>query len=295
MLRSLAWYLPTILQQFRAEHAYARYAFDQIMLLGDLATFANASAYELLEAFVTKARWEENFEGGRIEAYGLGLQPGTMLPIPGNHDKLFRSDLALFTSRCTKRLDTPTISPGSVKLVTRQIASRTFDFIIVEASAYTAEPLTLKLTAGQHLARGEITSGHLEQLEEVGPILDSNRQKNHIQILVLHYAADLTRANQRWPNSVELVLPHGCDNIERLFDALSGRGHFAIHGHLHVPHTYSFRGIPVVSVASATQKRNRLNGIAVIRILKNERIFADHHLWNGDTFQLDGDLTRPLN
>ena len=81
-------YLKSLLREARTE-GFQEDTFDFCVLLGDQATVPDAEAYRFLREYLTS----KHYGGyGDVQCAGLGLSTDKILAIPGNHDKLLRTN-----------------------------------------------------------------------------------------------------------------------------------------------------------------------------------------------------------
>jgi len=294
ILTALPGYLAAQLQAFRDREQYRQFEFDGYLLLGDLVTWPDPSAFSFLGDYLTQYELTVSVQSRNERRPGLHLPIAKLLAIPGNHDKLLRTDLSLFNNSVSKRLNIAPAVKNGVLLREWQVGPRRVLILTVEASAYAETQLTVGKRATSHLARGNISEPILEQARKIKDQLESERGKAW-RILVIHYAIDFKRATDMSLRQALLnsLVPHECDGVERLFDSLGPEAiDCAIHGHLHIPRLYVFKGVPVVSVASASQLNAKPNGFHILKFMNNGNVIAEHHVWTPAGFDRDPDPSR---
>jgi 3',5'-cyclic AMP phosphodiesterase CpdA len=284
------------------EDHFERDHFDLCLLLGDQATTPDPDAYGFLRQYLTSAR----YKSAGIECAGLGFSPGQLLAIPGNHDKLFRTNLDIYQQEFVSQLSLPRIEAGRSRIVVRRFARTEVVFILIDPSIYANNELTIDLSCRSHLASGEVTAEITAEITEKMTSLrdkreaDGERLKGEfaaaLKILLVHYAVDLSRLprSHQW---AEKFLPHACEGLDDLVTALRTgfQLQLVIHGHMHVAWLYNHGGVQVVS-SSSTTSRGGSNGFFVLKFFDNNEIRAEHHCWTGNRFTADPEasLSKPL-
>lgn len=236
---------------------------------------------------------------------GLNISPESIVAIPGNHDKLLRTNLDLYLKAFLKPLGLPTQpQPQTCTVVSKMVRGLQFVFFQLEASRYSLQDLRLDRACRNHLAGGEITPqlrasildkiNRLEAGDEVdGVSLDPGAVA--LKILLVHYAVNDLCVSGSKQALDDLILPHACVGLDSLVRELRSHIHLIAHGHLHVPKLYNFGGVPVIAATTTTQKGGE-NGFFLLKVGKTGEMEAQHHIWNGAGFALDprGSLNRPL-
>ena len=297
----LARQLKLIVHEARTDEHFERENFDFCLLLGDQATTPDPQAYNFLRQYLTSARYTS-----ATDCVGLGFRPDQLLAIPGNHDKLFRTNLDIYQREFVRKLGLPEVEPGGSRVVIRRFAETEIVFLMIDPSIYATEELTIDLECRLHLASGAVTPGLAQEvvkkmtsLRDTGEV-DGQRLRGKfgsaLKILLVHYAVDLPRLprSRQWS---EKFLPHGCEGLDDLVATLRTEFQFqlAIHGHMHVAWLYNHGGVQVISSSTASGKSGN-NGFFVLKFSDNNEIRAEHHCWTGNRFTPDPEkpLTRPL-
>jgi predicted phosphodiesterase len=278
-------YLKTLLNQAN-EDGFDGNNFDLCILLGDLATVPDPHAYKFLVGYLTQDRYETP-EG--LGCPGLNLRPEQILAIPGNHDKLLRTNLDIFHAEFTTKLDIPKVNPGSWTFWQLSIGEQPFLFILVDASVYAQDELVIDVHCRDHLARGEVTPALRKEIIEA--LATVPNRENMVTIMLVHYAVDIKRLprHKQWQES---FLPHQCEGLDDLVSELRKKFQLGavLHGHMHVPCLYNHDGAQVVS-ATTTLGQGGPNGFFVLKVLDTGEIRAEHHVWNGIRFAPDPDTS----
>jgi predicted phosphodiesterase len=304
IIRRLPRYLTELLIENRGR-GYYRDSFDYYILAGDLATWADVPTYKFLKHYLTRQSYTMSDDMATYKCQCLGLHPSQIIAIPGNHDKLFRSDLDLYHQNFT----TPDLPSGPLPerchLVSRRSERQKLLFILVDASVYGST--TLGFGVGDHLARGEVTRDLLDEVRQkldrlkAGSAVDDAGPDSYakaVRILVVHYAIDAYRVGGV-PMLFNL-LRHDCEGIEDLLKVVKDDIHFAVHGHLHAPAVYNSHGVPVVAAGTASQRVGspgaRPNDFFLIKLFDNEAMAVERHVWSHTDFVRDPDpqFTRVL-
>lgn len=305
----LPYYVNSLLRDVRENEGYVDEehddSFDLCVLLGDQATVPDPQSYTFLWQYLTQTRYTTAFE---IGCRGLGLAKDKILAVPGNHDKLLRSNLDIYHQAFTEKLGVPRVDPGKCVLVHRRIWQHEFLFLLIDPSVYAPknEELIFDLRCRDHLACGRVTP---ELSKEIKQKLNAIRQGDHvdgvklpcryddaIKVLLVHYAVDGSQLKGR-PTWGETLLPHECIGLDKLVADLKTDFKFslALHGHLHVPGLYRYHGVHVAAATTTSEKKGP-NGFFVLKLLDTGEIRAEHHRWTGKTFAPDPEpsLNRPL-
>src|SRR5262252_7671438 len=283
-------YLKKVLRQLKSE-GIPNQRFDLVILLGDLATYANGGSYSFLRQYLTQHTYTDMSGTNRV---GLrGVHNGDFIAIPGNHDKLLRKNLDLYCSNfcCNPK-------PQSSFFTRREINNQEFIFALVEASKYSAEDGKVDFSALSHLAGGEVSKGlqdeimrKFEKLKR-GQSVDEAAIKDYDsarKILLVHYAVDDRVVLGPAPQAHELVVSHRCERLDALISELSNCVDLVLHGHLHRPKIYNHNGVPVIAATTTSQKGGR-NGFFVIKFLASGDTVLDHHKWTETGFTRDNRL-----
>lgn len=296
ILKSLPRYLKRVLEDL-SEDGTRRDDFDLCLILGDVATIPSADSYHFLRGYLTQAEYQTGDSQLKHVCAGLNLKPSNIVAIPGNHDKLLQTDLRLYQQEFVGRLKVPTEpGPQHCFFSLRRVQTHEFLFIQVEASKYTSQDNKLDLSCRDHLAGGEITPD-LDQKIRMGlRELKHGRKVDGIslenfshatKILLVHYAVD-TNLVAGAGHLEHLILPHGCDGLERLVETLSSDIDLVVHGHLHRPMLYRHGGVPVIAIPTTAQRNSEGdNGFFILKLFKSGEIRAEHHRWFGTGFLRD--------
>ena len=297
LLRHLPRYMRLLIDEYRDE-GFSRDDLDLYLILGDLVTFPTARSFRFAREFLTQDEYISTETGALHKYSALGIPPQRLLLIPGNHDKLLQPDLSLYHRHITRGIGLPGgPAPRNSFVVSRTLGNRTWLFILIDASRYGSTGLVLDSEAKNHLAAGEVpeplSASILEKLDKLknGDVVDGLKLEGYedaIKVLVAHYAVDDILAAGPAHKVKDFVLPHACQGLGPLVEALKGEIRLVLHGHLHVPQLYNFNGVPVVSAASTSQM-NENNGFFVIKIYDTGEIRAEHHRWYGSGFLRDTD------
>jgi 3',5'-cyclic AMP phosphodiesterase CpdA len=298
----LARQLKLIVHEAGIDEHFERDNFDFCLLLGDQATAPDPQAYKFLRQYLTGAR----YTSVGIDCAGLGFRPDQLLAIPGNHDKLFRTNLDIYQQEFVRRLELPEVESGRSMVVIRRFGETEIVFLMIDPSIYATEELTIDRNCRSHLASGAVTPGlarevvnKMTNLRDKGEV-DGQRLQGEfasaLKILLVHYAVDLSRLprSRQWS---ETFLPHGCQGLDNLVAALRTGFQFqlAIHGHMHVAWLYNYGGVQIVSSSTASGKGGN-NGFFVLKFFDNNEIRAEHYCWTGNRFTPDPEppLTKQL-
>jgi len=302
--------LPRYLQYlFRAaqDEGYEGNSFDLFILLGDQATIPDGQTYQFLRGYLTQDKYETHDADGGFYCAGLGLRPEQILAIPGNHDKLLRRDLDLYNFEFTTKLGLQDqVAPRGCTVVTREYRNREFVFVLLDASNYAAQELTLDSTSPGHLASGKLTKELYQQMGDKLRTLKEGRKVDHAQlrgsymeatkILLVHYAVSLRKVIGVVRPS-ETVVPHDCEGLGESVAKLLTEFQIGmvLHGHLHSPALYNHDGVQVIAATTTTQQDAK-NGFFLLKVFDNGELRAEHHVWNGAAFAADpaGSLNKLL-
>jgi 3',5'-cyclic AMP phosphodiesterase CpdA len=275
-----------------------RTKFDFVLLLGDLATYANGGSYSFIGQYLKEEKYE--YKTGKYITGLKTIHNGELIAIPGNHDKLLRKNLDLFHAKFLLPYG-PRPQPQESFFVSRNLNGLEFLFILVEASKYASEDFKLDISALSHLAGGEITD-HLKadikgKFAEVkkGQQVDKAKLDNFElarKILLVHYAVDERMVLGPFPRVQELAVSHRCEGLYELIKDLSLSLDLVLHGHLHCPRIYNHYGVPVISATTTTQIGGA-NGFYVMKLLASGDMVFNHHKWNENGFK--DDETAELN
>ncbi len=310
-VKSLPRYLKFLLDK-AGDEGYDKTYFDLYIILGDQVTIPDEKAYKFLCHYLTDYNYVTQDADSRYECRGLNIHnPAEMiLAVPGNHDKLLRVNLDFYNEHFTKPLRLPyEIQRQRCCIITRNFNGREFVFLLIDAGAYAEHELVLDTGCREHLASGTVTEELCNDIREKLTALqfrykseggkDRNRYETAIKILLVHYAIDFRRV--LGSNAVDIanyILPHECKGIEELRQELAAKFGFglALHGHLHVPALYAYKGTQTVADTTTTQYGGR-NGFFVLKFFDTGEMRAEYHSWNGAAFAADPDrsLTQRLS
>jgi predicted phosphodiesterase len=286
IMRALPRYLRRQLKQLRERQGFPAYEFDQYVLLGDLVTWPSPASFAFLREYITRDEWLAD-PADKRKTPGLHIKPDRLIAIPGNHDKLLRPDLGMFHDKFVTPLGLDCPEPQTALLIRTQTGKVPFVFLTIDASTYTTEkPLKVTRAARSHLAGGVVTDALLASVRSAADLL-IEEHADAVKIMVIHYPVDYAAAREGSALG-NLVVPHHVQDIDRLLDALpQGTIDFAVHGHLHNPGVYNHRGIPVVSVGTAFQRKATVNDVFLVKVFESGQIRAEHHVWHKTGFELD--------
>jgi 3',5'-cyclic AMP phosphodiesterase CpdA len=291
ILMSLPLYINKLLRQMQTE-GYEKSEFDQYLLLGDLSTYASGASYNFLRQYLTDSTyWTPGFP--KIPA--LKIPRKKLIAIPGNHDKMLRTNLDIFNIEFARRLGIPPIQPKGSYFVARGATDAEFLFILIDASIYASAETTLSLAAREHLARGEVSANlnaeidnKLDRLRN-GEMVDEAMLRNYsraLKVLLVHYAVDDRMVLGLLPKADAVALPHDCVGLDELVSRLKPDLQLVIHGHLHWPKVYNYEGVQVISATTTTQKGGK-NGFFVVKFFESGDVVTEHHRWKENSFSLD--------
>jgi calcineurin-like phosphoesterase family protein len=291
ILLCLPLYLKKVLRQLRQE-GFGRNKFDFYLLLGDMSTYANGSSYVFLRQYISQTHYSPQ---GLMKIQALDIPTDKLVMIPGNHDKLLRTNLDIYLQQFAGPLGFPGPLPMHSFFLTKRVNGTEFLFILVDASVYASEAEKLDLSAREHLAMGRVAdelaqeiNTKLNQLKRGTPV-DAAEIKSYSlsrKILLVHYAVDDRAVLGSVLPRDELVLPHHCTGLDDLIKKLSGDLHLVLHGHLHCPRIYNHCGVKVISATTTTQ-RDGSNGFFVLKFYDSGDLMTEHHRWTGNGFVLD--------
>jgi len=241
---------------------------------------------------------------------GPELDYKRLLMIPGNHDKLFKSNLSLYHELARRVRLNPQPQHRRSYLVSKTSGNREFLFVLVDASVYGPEHLEVAkagdlhnltnfdvLRCRDHIARGEATKELVAELAEkidrlkTGDTVDAANLENYstaIKILMIHYALDFKKVISK--SLSHFAIPHECSRIKALLKRFSGDFDLAVHGHLHTPKVYYCGSLPVIAVGTSAQRTlESARSVYLIKITESGKIFAEHHHWprDGNGFSRD--------
>ena len=153
----------------------------------------------------------------------------------------------------------------------------------------------------------------MQALKQGKNIDDATRdQFEGTKICVMHHAPDMNFFGPKtWmlkgTSSSALfrqLIPHGCENVPRLFDALNEFGfNLVLSGHMHQSRVYRYQNIPVVGCSTTTQEQiasgqraRAKNSLYVLLFYDNREVHAQCHVWDGSQFTLDPnpEVSRPV-
>ncbi len=293
ILTILPRYLKKVLR-FLNQEGFVAPRFDLILLLGDLATYANGGSYTFLREYLMEETFKDS--SGKTRRGVGGLHTGDIIPIPGNHDKLLRKSLDLYYAQfCSLLRIEHQPKPQSSFFVSRTINGEEFLFVLLEASNFASEDCKLDFAALSHLASGKVS----RQLRcEVLDKFRSLKNEHHVdaarisdypaarKILLVHYAVDDRVVLGPAPLPQELIVSHHCTGLDSLVESLADTLSLVIHGHLHRAKVYNHCGVPIISATTTSQVQGE-NGFFVLKFLSSGDIVPDHHKWARNGFAKD--------
>ncbi len=291
ILLSLPLYLKKVLHQLRLE-GFGNNRFDFYLLLGDMSTYANGSSYVFLRQYISQPNYSPQ---GLNSIKALDIPIDKLVVIPGNHDKMLRTDLDIYLRQFAKPLGFPGPLPRRSFFLTKNAGDIEFLFILVDASVYASVAEKLDLTAREHLAMGRVSEELTQEIQikmdqlRSGISVDAAKLENYSlarKILLVHYAVDDRAVLGSVLPRDELVLPHSCAGLDNLIKDLSRDLHLVVHGHLHCARVYNHCGVSVISATTATQKDGN-NGFFVLKFYDSGDLLAEHHRWTGSGFVRD--------
>lgn len=296
-LKKLPSYLRFLISEAKIQ-GFERDAFDLCILLGDQVTIPDAKSYKFLREYLTQEEYKTSDGYVEYKCSGLGLLRNQILAIPGNHDKLLRTNLELYHREFSFPLElSPLLSPQDCGIAIRMFDHREYVFILVDASRYASEELRLDGACREHLAAGKITAeleakirDKLTCLKNNG-VVDDKRLKGTYataaKILLIHYPVDYERFKTPgdWQGR---ALPHDCEALPDMVQRMAREFELStvLHGHLHKPMLYNYGGVQVVASTTAAQQGGD-KGFHVLEISDDGQMHAEHHCWNGVAFAAD--------
>jgi predicted phosphodiesterase len=277
------------------------------LFLGDQVTWPSYGALEFLLSYVTQEQVKDHDQIGDYVCPGLKLKRDQIIAIPGNHDKLMRSDLSIYHEQFSIPAELPPFpQPRRSYFVSRQFDNIEFLFVLVEASVFadTETEGHLTLSSLKHLACGSLIDSLQDEIHSGLRHVREGRQVDEasvfsfdrcIKVLVVHYAPDVLAVTGAAPGVRDLIVSHACDGLAALVESLKGQIDLVVHGHLHAPWVYAIGGIPIISVGSVSQ-RGQENSFCLLLAREGGELAVEYHKWTGTGFALDTrpDLTRPL-
>lgn len=291
ILLCLPLYLKKVLHQLRLE-GFGNSKFDFYLLLGDMSTYANGSSYVFLREYISQTNYSPQ---GLMSIQALGIPIDKLVMIPGNHDKILRTNLDIYLQQFAGPLGLAGPLPMHSFFLTKNVGDTEFLFILVDASVYASIAEKLDHAAREHLAMGRVSEElaqeietKLDQLKHGAPV-DAAKLKSYPlsrKILLVHYAVDDRAVLGSVLPRDELVLPHSCIGLNNLIKNLSRDVHLVVHGHLHCPRIYNHCGVNVISATTTTQKDGN-NGFFVLKFYDSGDLLTEHHRWAGSGFVLD--------
>lgn len=294
--------LPRYLQFILHEHG--KEGVDLCLLVGDQVTVPDKSSFNFLRGYLTSSRYQFVTDGLQSTITGLGLDPKSIVAIPGNHDKLLLSNLNSYNSEFTDALGLgDKLEPGGFWITLRRlgIPQREILLLLVDANRYASQDNLLDTSALKHLASGEISqkltesiSVALTTIAQTGVIRGEKLEyQSAFKILLVHYAVDSGKLSGKASLS-ERLLPHDCKGLIDLVSVLRNhRFDLVIHGHLHRPGIFNLAGITVLGATTAGQA-NAENGFFLITLSGVGEFRVEHHVWNGAAWHVDPKHTMPL-
>jgi antitoxin (DNA-binding transcriptional repressor) of toxin-antitoxin stability system len=162
---SLPLYLQYLMTLLQGE-GYGRDDFDCYAFLGDQVTIPDPQSYRFLYEYLTEYEYEGRRGGAKLTCPGLRIDPKRVIAIPGNHDKLLRTDLSLYDQGFTDPLNARKVGMQRSQIVIRRVGSRDVVFILVDANAYASSAASIGSDLRDHLACGRVSDGLLTDLRE---------------------------------------------------------------------------------------------------------------------------------
>ncbi|HEU0048043.1 MAG TPA: metallophosphoesterase, partial [Nitrososphaera sp.] len=288
----LPLYLSTLLWKLKQE-GYEKEDFDFHVVLGDVVTWPDERSFDFARRYLSW-NWVEDIAG-------LGLHREKLLMIPGNHDKLFKSNLFLYHEFARHVRVEPQPQPGRSYLVSKPSGNREFLFASIDASVYCGKNLQISkvedldrltnfelLSCRDHIARGKVTEELINELVEKivrlkrGESVDGAHLKDYptaTKILMIHYALDFKKvvSTSLWKSLSNFAVPHECNGIEVLLERVKGEFDLAVHGHLHSPKVYYCGSLPVIAVGTSAQRTTESpRSFYLIKLTESGKIFAEH-------------------
>jgi predicted phosphodiesterase len=296
-VKKLPFYLRFLISEAKNQ-GFQRDTFDLCILLGDQVTIPDARSYKFLREYLTQQEYRTSDGYVDYRCSGLGFMGSQILAIPGNHDKLLRTDLELYHREFSMPIElSPRVEPQSCEIAIRKFDRREFVFILVDAGKYATEELRLDGSSREHLAAGEVTShldanirGKLKSLMDRGTVGNVTLQGSYgtaAKIMLVHYPVDYERfkSGGDWQGR---VLPHDCAGLPEMIQSIRKEFHLSmvLHGHLHKPMLYNYEGVQVIAATTAAQQGGD-RGFHVLQVSNAGQIHAQHHYWNGTAFAAD--------
>jgi predicted phosphodiesterase len=305
-IMKLPFYLRFLIEEAKNQ-GFQRDTFDLCLLLGDQVTIPDAKSYKFLREYLTKREYRTTDGYVDHRCSGLAFSSQQILAIPGNHDKLLRTDLELYNRQFSIPLGlTPRLEAQSCGIAIRKFDDREFIFVLVDAGKYATEELQFDLSSRDHLASGEVTPelsanirGKLISLKTQGGIDGfalEGPYANAAKILLIHFPVDYDRFTSvvDWKGK---VLRHDCTGLPQAIQAIQEEFGLdvVLHGHLHQPSLYNYSGVQVVAATTAAQQHGN-RGFYVLKVSDTGQMYAEHHYWNGVAFAGDPNyaLSGPL-
>jgi hypothetical protein len=293
ILTQLPLYCKSILRDLGEEGLSDR-RFDLVLLLGDLATYANGGSYVFLREYIAQERFKDS--SGTTRKGIRAIHQGDIIAIPGNHDKLLRRNLDLYHSKFSVPLSLVSEPKSQSSFFTSRIINQQeFIFALIEASNYADEDGKLDFGALAHLASGRIPRKLRQEIKNKFKLLSERQTVDQAcvadfgsarKILLVHYAVDERVVFGPAPKAQEFVVSHRCDGLDTLIEELSESVHLVVHGHLHHPKIYNHCGVPVAAATTLSQRHGE-NGFFVVKFMTSGDIVLDHHKWNENGFVRD--------
>ena len=94
-VKKLPFYLRFLISEAKNQ-GFERDTFDLCLLLGDQVTIPDARSYKFLRQYLTQQEYSTSDGYVDYRCSGLGLMGQQILAIPGNHDKLLRTNLDIY-------------------------------------------------------------------------------------------------------------------------------------------------------------------------------------------------------
>src|SRR5260370_34966939 len=130
ILLCLPFYLKRVLKELQRE-GFRSGKFDLYLLLGDLSTYANGSSYVFLRQYLSQAYYSPK---GLMKIQALDIPADKLAMIPGNNDKLLRTNLDLYFQQFAGFFGYSGPPPTRSFFVTKNVSGIEFLFILVDAS-----------------------------------------------------------------------------------------------------------------------------------------------------------------
>jgi 3',5'-cyclic AMP phosphodiesterase CpdA len=296
-VKKLPFYLRFLISEAKNQ-GFERDTFDLCLLLGDQVTIPDARSYKFLRQYLTQQEYSTSDGYVDYRCSGLGLMGQQILAIPGNHDKLLRTNLDIYDREFNTPIElSERVAPQSCQLAIRKFDHREFVFILVDAGRYAATDLRFDGSSREHLAAGEVTSRLALQIREKlaslmdhGAVDEASLEGSYeaaAKIILVHYPVDYERFKSvgDWQGK---VLPHDCAGLPDMIQTIRKEFNLnmVLHGHLHRPMLYNYEGVQVVAATTAAQQGGD-RGFHVLKVSDTGQIHAEHHCWNGIAFAAD--------